>query len=184
MTRDKVLAKLKHLKVLSEQGIGGEATTAQILYDKISKKYDISDEELQQLGYDKVERRWFKYSDELSKQLATQIFYKVTGSPTYWTKTDKRKKQIGVDCTELEYDEIKFYHSFYMEHFRKELDIFFRAFINVNDIYPNSSARLYEENTSEDRELTKEELERLDKMFRMSRGMDKKTPHKQIEQKD
>lgn len=183
MTRDKILSKLRHLKILAEQGVGGEATGAQSLYEKISKKYDISDEELQGLELEKVEKRWFKYKDELSKKLATQVFYKVTGSTVYWVRKDKRFKEIGVECTQLEYDEILFYYNFYMGHFRKELDIFFRAFVNANDIFPNASARLYEGNDDNDSKLTKEELDRLSKVFNMARNMEKHTPHKQLEQK-
>lgn len=185
MTRERILSRLRHLKVLAEQGVGGEATTAQELYEKISNKYNVTDEELEKLNVDKVEKYWFKYKDELSKRLATQIFYMVTGSAEYWVKTDKRYKMLGVECTQLEHDEIVFLHTFYMKHFKEELDIFFKAFVNVNNLFPNSSARLYKPNSDdEDTKLTQEEIKRLNKMFNMSQGMEKVTPVKQIEEKE
>ena len=48
MTREQAADKLKKLKALAERGVGGERQDARRLYEKIKRKYGISEEELQQ----------------------------------------------------------------------------------------------------------------------------------------
>ena len=48
MTKEQVTKKLKALKALAEQGVGGERRDARRLYEKLKSKYGISEEELQQ----------------------------------------------------------------------------------------------------------------------------------------
>ena len=48
MTREQVAKKLKALKALAEQGVGGEKEGARRMYEKLKSKYGISEEELQQ----------------------------------------------------------------------------------------------------------------------------------------
>ena len=114
-------------------------------------------------------------------------FYKVTGDGQYYEKTDKRKRMIGIECTDFELNEILFYYRFYSEHMKNELDTFIRAFFNMNSLFPDSSARCYEKFRAEhdlDSELSIEDLERLEKMFAMQKGMSRKTPTIQIEDKN
>jgi len=180
MDRAKIQEKLKKIKELSERGVGGEKETAKQMYEKLLLKYGMDDSEI----CDVVRHRYVKYKDELSKRLVAQIYYKVTGCSSYSIMRDKRIKQIAFDCTDFEFDEIMFYYNFYIKHLREELDVFIRAFFNVNSIFPNSSARCYtDDNEDDDHELTAEELARLEKMFAMAKGMEKKTPLKQLEDK-
>ena len=51
--------KLKKIKALAEQGVGGEKETAQLLYKKMLAKYSVSEAELDKP--DDLKRRWFKY---------------------------------------------------------------------------------------------------------------------------
>ena len=48
MTKEQITKKLKALKALAEQGVGGERRDARRLYEKLKSKYGISEEELQQ----------------------------------------------------------------------------------------------------------------------------------------
>lgn len=48
MTREQAAKKLKALKALAEQGVGGEKEGARRLYEKLKSKYGIKEEELQQ----------------------------------------------------------------------------------------------------------------------------------------
>ena len=52
MTKEQVTKKLKALKALAEQGVGGEKEDARRLYDKLKSKYGISEEELQEKPFD------------------------------------------------------------------------------------------------------------------------------------
>ncbi|MBO5386791.1 MAG: hypothetical protein J6A59_01425 [Lachnospiraceae bacterium] len=184
MDRDKIQEKLKKIKALAERGVGGEKESAIRLYNELLSKYEINEEEIFE---EQLLKRWFRYSDDLDKKLLAQIFYKVTGDGQYYEKTDKRKRMIGIECTDFELNEILFYYRFYSEHMKNELDTFIRAFFNMNSLFPDSSARCYEKFRAEhdlDSELSIEDLERLEKMFAMQKGMSRKTPTIQIEDKN
>ena len=45
--REKVIDKLVKIKALAERGVGGEKTTALLMYDSLKTRYNISDEEVQ-----------------------------------------------------------------------------------------------------------------------------------------
>ena len=56
MTKEQVVKKLKALKALAEQGVGGEKEGARRLYDKLKSKYGISEEELQEKPQEQPEK--------------------------------------------------------------------------------------------------------------------------------
>jgi hypothetical protein len=56
MTKEQVTKKLKALKALAEQGVGGEKEDARRLYDKLKSKYGISEEELQEKPQEQPEK--------------------------------------------------------------------------------------------------------------------------------
>lgn len=58
MTREQAAKKLKALKALAEQGVGGEKEGARRLYEKLKSKYGISEEELQQEPQEAQEKKF------------------------------------------------------------------------------------------------------------------------------
>lgn len=58
MTREQAADKLKKLKALAEQGVGGERQDARRLYEKIKIKYGISEEELKEPQQDPQEKQF------------------------------------------------------------------------------------------------------------------------------
>ncbi len=58
MTREQAADKLKKLKALAEQGVGGERRDARRLYEKLKSKYGISEEELQQEPQNQQEKQF------------------------------------------------------------------------------------------------------------------------------
>ena len=58
MTREQAADKLKKLKALAEQGVGGERRDARRLYEKLKSKYGISEEELKEPQQDPQERQF------------------------------------------------------------------------------------------------------------------------------
>ena len=58
MTREQVAKKLKALKALAEQGVGGEKEGARRMYEKLKSKYGISEEELQQEPQNQQEKQF------------------------------------------------------------------------------------------------------------------------------
>ena len=81
--REKIAEKLKKIKALAERGVGGEKETAMRMYEDLKARYEIEDEEIM---LDAVTLHWFSYADSLEEDLLTQIFYKVTGSASYFLR--------------------------------------------------------------------------------------------------
>lgn len=172
----KIQDKLKKIKELAERGVGGERETAKKLYENLLKKYELSDDDIE----DSLQVRWFRFKDDIDKKLLIHIFYKVTGDSSYWTKKDKRMNLVGCECTEFESDEIVFYYQFYREHLNNEIDIFMSAFMHKNRIYPDVNARVHGDE-SNDRDY---DLSKAAKIINMANAIDRKTPLVQIEEKD
>lgn len=175
MTREQATEKLKKLKALAERGVGGEKETAMKLYRELMEKYQIEEAEVLE---DRVTLHWFGYSDNLEEDLLTQIFFKVTGSLTYYQHTGKysRRKKRGCDCTELEAVEIKLLFNFYKEELKRELKAFLIAFKSGNRLYTDKTARCYKENKGPEREKTAEEERMLEKAGIYSMFLDKRKP--------
>ena len=153
MTKEQAADKLKKLKALAERGVGGERESALKLYHKLLEKYQIED-------------------------LLTQIFYKVTGSPSYhhYTGNYSRRKKRGCNCTEIEAVEIKMLFDFYRQELKRELEAFLIAFKQGNNLYPDKNARCYQEYDGPDRELEGEELRKYKKAAWFRQVLDKRTP--------
>lgn len=175
MDREKVKDKLKKLKAIAERGVGGEKETAMKIYKELLEKYQI--EEAEAIA-EVVTLHWFTYRTELEEDLLTQIFYMVTGSPSYhhYTGKYKRRKKRGCDCTEIEAAEIKLLFSFYRAELERELEAFLMAFKQGNNLYPDKSARCYKESDGAGRELTDEERRMLKKAGAYSMFLDKRKP--------
>lgn len=175
MTREQVAEKLKKIKALAERGVGGERESAMKLYRDLLEKYQIEEAEVLE---DRVTLHWFGYSDKLEEDLLTQIFYKVTGSPSYHHYTGKysRRKKRGCDCTELEAIEIKLLFDFYKGELKRELEAFLIAFRSGNDLFPDKTARCYKEYDGPERERTDEEKRMLKKAGAYSLFLDKRKP--------
>lgn len=162
---DRIREKLRKIKALAEKGTEGEKSSAIKMYEEMKIKYGIEDVEIAE---EKTNLEWFRYKDELEKRLLAQIFYMITGSRETWVKTDKRYKLIGVECTELERDEIKFYFEYYKELLLKEFDHFIAAFCCANNLYPTEDARCYTKPTEDSKNDKNEDI----KIGFMAAGMD------------
>lgn len=175
MTREQATDKLQKLKALAERGVGGERESALKLYRKLLEKYQIDEGEILE---DRVTLHWFSYKTELEEGLLLQIFYKVTGSPSYhhYAGSYSRRKKRGCDCTEIEAVEIKMLFDFYRRELQRELEGFLIAFKQGNNLYPDKTARCYEEYDGPEQELDGEEVRKYKKAAWYRMVLDKRTP--------
>lgn len=172
MKRDKQ-ELMRKVKALAEQGFGGEKENAKKLLQKLIDQYGPLDTESET---QERERHEFRYHDELERRLLLQIIHAVTdGSDIYTAKRCKTLKILVSYCTEQEALEIETQFAFYSVHMKKELDIFFSAFCNMNNIFPKSGGV-----TSID-DLDKNGYKRAKRMFSMMQGMEAAKLRKMIE---
>ncbi len=151
----KVESKLLKLLALAEQGVGGEKTTAKRMLNKMLDKHGLTVEDLVK---ESEQEYWLRYQPGGNdKQLLIQVISRVLGYDVQmWTRKNKQR-QLGFECTEYELMEIELHYSIYSKALKKELDIAYKAFIQVNEIYatnwPESETK--REMTEKDREIWK-----------------------------
>jgi hypothetical protein len=172
---DRLLDKMRSVKTLAERGSSGEREAAQEILVRLMKKYSISEADLLE---EQTETFWFRYKDDLELKLLHQIFYMVMGDCPIYTRqgrnTNRKHKVFGVDCTAAQRLEIEIALEFYKRAMKEDLNTFYLAFIQKNNLFP--PLELTSDKT-EDQSLTDEELL---KMQAMMAGMARRTLRKMI----
>lgn len=175
MNKQELLLKIK---ALSEQGEGGEKINAKRILARLMKKFNISEEDLQE---EKVEEFDLVAKGQYERKLLNQVVYSVCGNiderKGLWSYT-KIKNKFCVKSTKAEFLEIEARFNFYKNCFYKKLDVFYLAFIQTNDIYPPNN--LMKESKTKRFFLSDEEKEALE----LSAVMEKSNYLKQIENKN
>lgn len=137
------------------------------ILEQLKRKYNITETDL-------IEERMleiaFSYKTAFEKRLIVQCIYSVVG-PEYKAWSDSKKHVIS-EVTTSQRIELEEMIGFYLSWWRKDVEIFFRAFINKNNIFCKSGAFKEGEYTEEDY-----------KILQMMTGIEKHNMLKQIENK-
>ena len=142
--------RLKRVKALADHATGNEKKAALAAYEKLKNIYEISDDELAELKEIRL-----TYKDSWEYKLLIQCIFMVIGNTKIGTI--KRKKSIWVKCTIAEEQEIKLCYTIYKSALKKHLEESYKAFLVVNQIYPDDTVRCKPSNTSSKEPLTEEE---------------------------
>lgn len=142
MDKESLFDKIKKLQALSERGVGGEATNAKSLLNKLLKENgicleDIFGEENKRVAYK------IKYSSSLEKMLLWQCIAHLFGSDSEPYNTAFRyrtgKMEIYLNLTKTEYilfnDYFEFHKKQLKEKIKQQEKIILRAYIHNQDIY-------------------------------------------------
>lgn len=130
----KTLELAKKLKALSERGVGGEAENAATMLSNLMNKHNITIEQLEE-----VERQNERFDiKENQVQLFGQVRSMVGKFNLYEIRNRKSNMFEGVQlsCTKSEYLELSATFEFYWEAYEKEQKIFYRAFVQKNNLFP------------------------------------------------
>lgn len=176
MVSEKIKDRIKKLQALAERGVGGEQETAKKKLEKLLADSGIHS--LEELEEDKVEYFLFSYKGKHEIKLLKQCVYKVLGAKADRTAYRSRgyRQKIGYYCTRAQKIEIELEFEFYRNVFYEELDTFMNAFIQVQNIFPVDAPRCSSD------QLSKEDLEQLEKMMSMAKGIDKRSRVQMIEE--
>lgn len=167
--------RLKKIYALAMQGVGGEKEAAAELLEKLTKKYGVSIEELDE---EKISSFEMEFHGDIEKRLLVQVVYKVTGKSgnvykMRYTESGRLcKTKSSVRCTEAQKIEIEFLFDFYKRLFEKEKEYLLKAFIQKHRIFGVC------DNDEAQDEISREELL---KIMNMAAGLSDETPLKQIE---
>ncbi len=165
---------LKKVQVLANSGVAGERENAQKMLDKLMKKYNISEIELSTEKINQYEVNW---SNKNEKNLKIQIFYSIVGdiddNKGFYRRY--KNKNSYVKCTSSEFLEFEAKCAFYCHWLKLELDRYYRAFVQRNNLFP--PAHLQKQNNNKTDELSEEDI----KMLELASNIDKHNFVKQIE---
>lgn len=172
MVKKELLIKLK---VLSERGTPAEQKMAYKKLVALCEKYDIDEDSIFE---EEVSIYEFKYHGKLERKLLFQIMACVLNEPcvSYSTPVGRRET-IRIRCTKVQFLKISADFNFYKKLFEEECELFFKAFLYKQDLFPARKA------TDEEREEpTSESRENLLKIVAMSDGITRKSPMLMIEE--
>jgi hypothetical protein len=163
---------LNKIKALAERGADGEKENAQLILSRIMEELGITFEDIDN---EKLKRFYFKKPKNMMlRKLFFQILSTVLSSEITYSKLGRY--DIALEMTPTDYIEVKAKLDFYLYHFNKDLELFFLAYIQKNDLFPIKSA-------NKDCNPTKEEIDEWYKAMEMSKGLSHHGFNKRIENK-
>lgn len=140
MENSKQIELLKKLKALADKGVGGEATNAKTLLDKMLEKHGMSIEDLEreelQDYYFSVEGIDKKILAQCAKRVSYDI--KIYDIPVKIAKKHKLAGNVFVTCNVAQFIEIEQMFAVYSKLYKEEVKIFFSAFLAANDLLINT----------------------------------------------
>lgn len=129
-----LLERLNKIKSLVDRGVGGEKENADLLLQRLLKKYNLTEENLLD---DVVREHEFRFYGAFGKALLDQVVYAVMGNVDIYQYAKKRNcKSRFIYCTESEALEIKEMFEFYRHYLDEGLHNYYQAFVQIEKIFP------------------------------------------------
>lgn len=162
---------LKKIKALADNGIGGEKINAELKLRQMMEELGITEEDLEE---DKIDFRMFNISQNATiKKLFNQVISTILDDYSVYGYKGLRSK-VAVECTVAEQIEIEAKFEFYKNGYKEDLEVFFLAFLQKNNLFPKTTQESSEKSSEE-------ELRKWRKASVMTDGLDKHHYRKQIE---
>jgi hypothetical protein len=132
LANETLITRLSKIKALADSGVGGEKSAAQALLHDLLRKNGLTLADL-----DAAEDVFVTVSCDcvFDRKLLIQIVAIVTGRPDACTISGER---VGFRCTPAESTEIDAMFGFYRQKLAADLKNTFYAFLDVNDLYPDT----------------------------------------------
>ena len=165
---------IKKLKAIADdtRGNDNERMSAQKQLEKLMKKYNLTDEDLE-----KEEQFYYPlyFREEWEHKLICQTLYKLVPDRPIYKESNKRN-WLYTYLTNAEKIEFEMYYNAYKNSFKKEFDLFYYAFLSKNRIFPDKPV---EESTDEDKP-SKYSRGDLLRIGMMAEGIESARVHKEI----
>lgn len=171
-----ILELLKKLKRLADSGVDGEKENAVEKLEMLMKKHGIT---WDMIDDNVPKRREFKVHKN-DERFFFQTISSVVGSRGYRTYYGESKKAIRryiFEMTDLEFIEFDSKYHFYLEKYKSDLEIFYQAYIQKNELYRKPT----DEDDKQITPLTEKEKEEIKKIRLMMFGMESHKVVKSIE---
>lgn len=169
--------KIKKLQALAERGYKGEADNARRLVEKLCNEYGVTLEQV--LCENEVKRYTFEIGrNRIFINLFCHCYAKVTGKSQmkYYSQS---RSIVSVELTAFQYAELKGLYEWHKANFERDLEELkqnvFEAYINKHDLFSG------ERSNKEPEPLTKERLNHIWKIIRLSESLNDNSYLKMIE---
>ena len=130
---EKILNLAKKLQALAERGHGGEKENAELMLEKLALKYNIVLKDLQSV---QKQHRIFNFDEknDFHKRFVKQIIASVLGQVDFYY-AGLIHNNWAVEVSDVEYIEISEKIEFYWPAYLNDLEIFYTAFIQKNELF-------------------------------------------------
>jgi len=169
----KVIELAKKLKALADRGIGGEKENAIMFLERLMQQHGITYAEIEGEAVSEHVVYYIKKDFDITRQIIASVIGKLSREnyAKYKYVQSNGKRAFCINCTDAEYLLIDAKLNFYLKVYAAELELFYSAFIQRNELYMKADSTKQSETIAEPQ--TKEELQRLERMHRMMRAMPK-----------
>lgn len=159
---DRIKELIKKVAALAKDGVGGEKINAQAQLEKLMKKYNITDQDIEEnrLEWHEVHANKIYFG----VKLLNQCIYVVLGKEIYNKTSKAGSYAVYVLCTLEEKLLIEMMYEHYVKHWTQYVADAYQAFLQVNEVFPPRNIAL--EPTGES------DPEDLERMFKIARSMD------------
>ena len=139
--RERLLEKLGKVKALADRGEGGEKESAERTLAALMKRYGVTEEELEDT---RATIHWIRYKTDWERRLLGQLAYMHLGTGHSFgcvgRYTKRPRKELGIECTPAQYIEIEADFAFYSEAMKEEMELFYSAFLQKNELFSAAGA--------------------------------------------
>ncbi len=162
--------RLVKLLALAERGVGGEAANARRILESALVRLGLTIDDLG--GAERSDCSWcYKGAHEkklLGQIIATAMGYDVT------IHRYIRGSRLGACCTPEERVRIEILWTAHRRQLRKEMELMLSAYIHAQGLFPKDASPRNAE------DLTDEEARRLERMWKMMKGIERVQVHMQL----
>lgn len=176
--REYLIQKAMKMKALLSSDEEGEREAARALLSSYMTKYAITWEELD----DEVEKEYIvEFNGQYHVLLLIQLVYKHLGSghcySVYKAESEEPLELMKVRSKPSTFVEIQLDWEFYWRKFNEELDLFYRAFVEKNHLFPPEELQ-QEDDEDDNQGLSEDQLRKIQGMMN---GIDISTRSKSLE---
>ncbi len=158
----KYLELAKKLKALAERGIGGEKTNAERMLKDLMRKHGFTIEDIEG---EEIDFHELKGVSPEKRKMFYQVGYHVCGQKFKSMDVRRHRKTLFIKCTKAQAIEIEAKLNFFFKLYTEEMEVFYHAFIQRNNIFS--------EDSKSDRPKTDEEKEFARRVVEMSGSIKK-----------
>ena len=176
--REYLIQKAMKMKALLSSDEEGEREAARALLSSYMTKYAITWEELD----DEIEKEYIvEFNGQYHVLLLIQLVYKQLGSghcySVYKAESEEPLELMKVSSKPSTFVEIQLDWEFYWRKFNEELDLFYRAFVEKNHLFPPEELQ-QEDDEDDNQDLSEDQLRKIQGMMN---GIDTSTRSKSLE---